>query len=389
MKNIIKRIIVGTGIAFCIMFIKSCNVHAYVYLRTNNGTTSMQTNTSAIVNPSSGWPSSGYSYSVGTSDWIYDLGQYFNANLGSGGNELVIVADYYLGIQTNGTVLPTNYLNNTRNTLTANNLRCGIGSAYASGYDNTYSPTISNFNVSLVYDLSPNNYPQETYHVTYTYKQKLSSTKSGNSNVSCWFERNPSNGLFVQVSGSRVTNLYYGYTANLQYSLSGDPNTAALQTITSQNNTIINQNQTQINQNNQIIQEEKNTQTKIDNNTNAINNVNDTLTDDSVPDMGDYDFSSNNAQNGVINNLILMPINLIRAFNNGFNSSCSQFNLGSLYGTNLYLPCINPGDYLGNIWSVIDVIISGIFIYVFGKKCVKIFNDITNLKENQVDEVFD
>ena len=84
-----------------------------------------------------------------------------------------------------------------------------------------------------------------------------------------------------------------------------------------------------------------------------------------------------------------MPITLTQAFLNGFNGSCTPFNLGNLMGTDLIIPCINPGSYLGTIWNIIDIIISGVFIYIFGKRLVKIFNDVTNMKENQIDEVFD
>lgn len=141
------------------------------------------------------------------------------------------------------------------------------------------------------------------------------------------------------------------------------------------------------NQNTNSIINNQNQNTTIINN--SINETNDFLKDTSSPNVSEYDFSSNNAQNGVITELITMPINLVRSFLNGFNSSCQPFVLGNLLGTNLTLPCINPGQHLGVIWNMIDVIISGLFIYVFGKKCVKIFNDITNMKENQIDEVFD
>lgn len=124
--------------------------------------------------------------------------------------------------------------------------------------------------------------------------------------------------------------------------------------------------------------------------TQAIKDMNDTIKSEDAPSDSQYrSLSDNNANNGVINQLITMPITLAQSYLNGFNSSCTPFRLGTLYGEELILPCINPQNYLGAIWSVIDVIISGIFIFVFGKKLVKIFNDVTNLKENQVNEVFD
>lgn len=124
--------------------------------------------------------------------------------------------------------------------------------------------------------------------------------------------------------------------------------------------------------------------------TQAIKDMTDTIKSEDSPSDSQYSsLSDNNANNGVINQLITMPITLAQSYLNGFNSSCTPFRLGTLYGEELILPCINPQNYLGAMWSVIDVIISGIFIFVFGKKLVKIFNDVTNLKENQVNEVFD
>lgn len=129
--------------------------------------------------------------------------------------------------------------------------------------------------------------------------------------------------------------------------------------------------------------------TAIENQTTATQEQTDFLKDTSTPDSSEYDFSSNNANNGVINQLVTMPITLTQAFLNGFNGGCSPYNLGNLLGTDLILPCIYPNQYLGAVWNIIDVIISGLFIYVFGKRLVKIFNDVTNMKENQIDEVFD
>lgn len=151
-------------------------------------------------------------------------------------------------------------------------------------------------------------------------------------------------------------------------------------------NTQIQNQTTAINNQTQKIEQQTK---KIEQQTQVQKETNNLIKDESAPSDSQYSsLSNNNAQNGVINQLITMPITLAQSYLNGFNSSCNPFNLGNLYGADLILPCINPANYLGSIWSVIDVIISGIFIFVFGKKLVKIFNDVTNLKENQVNEVF-
>lgn len=125
----------------------------------------------------------------------------------------------------------------------------------------------------------------------------------------------------------------------------------------------------------------------------SVNNVNDSITSEEAPSTDDVsgntnDWSSNNAESGVINQLVQMPITLLNSVVNGLTSSCSPYNLGSLFGTDLILPCVNMSNILGSLWTLIDVIISGIFIFIFGGRCVKIFNDFTNLKGGQVEQLY-
>lgn len=129
---------------------------------------------------------------------------------------------------------------------------------------------------------------------------------------------------------------------------------------------------------------------KIQGNTDAINGLDDDITDSSVDSS---DNSINNLKtkiptNSVISDLLLLPVRFLQNFVNALGSSCSQFNLGSLYGTNLFMPCINIQNYLGSaIWTTIDLIISGMFIYKLRKKFIQIYQNITNLKTggNEVD----
>lgn len=128
----------------------------------------------------------------------------------------------------------------------------------------------------------------------------------------------------------------------------------------------------------------------IANNTNDINN---SLNDDTAPSTSDIsssssDWSSNNIDSGVINNLVLMPISLLNSVVNGLSGTCSTYYIGELWGENLTLPCINLSNILGTVWTIIDVIMSGVFIFVFGKRCVKIFNDFTNLRSGQIDSLY-
>ena len=130
------------------------------------------------------------------------------------------------------------------------------------------------------------------------------------------------------------------------------------------------------------------------NTTNAINGVNDSINNDTVSTNTENSstassWASQSASDSVVSDMVLMPITLLNAFSNGFNSICSSYNLGSLYGTNLTLPCINLSNYLGaTLWGIIDVLMSGFLIYGIGKKFVRVFNDFTNLKDSQVDELY-
>lgn len=123
-----------------------------------------------------------------------------------------------------------------------------------------------------------------------------------------------------------------------------------------------------------------------------LDSINGSLTDDSIPDNNSNqanEWANSNASDSVVSDMVLMPITLLNAFYSGFNGTCQSYNLGSFYGTNLTLPCINVSNYLGStLWGIIDVLMSGLLIYGIGKKFVKVFNDFTNLKDSQVDELY-
>lgn len=122
----------------------------------------------------------------------------------------------------------------------------------------------------------------------------------------------------------------------------------------------------------------------------SVDNVNDTLNDSTV-DSSDSTINNLKNQipsNSVISDLLLLPVRFLQNFVNSLGSSCSRFSLGSLYGTELFMPCINIEKYLGSgIWTTIDLIISGLFIYALRKKFIEIYENLTNLRNggNEVD----
>ena len=122
----------------------------------------------------------------------------------------------------------------------------------------------------------------------------------------------------------------------------------------------------------------------INDNTDAVNDVNDTLNDNSTDDPTNDISSMNNkvASNNSITQLLTLPIQLYQNILNAVSGSCSSFSLGSLYGHNLTLPCINLQSLLGStLYGIIDILISGLFILSFRKKMVDIFNNMTSLKD--------
>ena len=133
------------------------------------------------------------------------------------------------------------------------------------------------------------------------------------------------------------------------------------------------------------------TSTAINNQTtiisNEINNVNDNITSDDVDDPSDTFDELNDMlpQNGVITQLITLPITLYQKVLNSLSGTCQSFDLGELYNTHLIMPCINPGQYLGNtLWGIIDTILSGMLVWSIAKTMIKAFNNFTSLKEGDV-----
>lgn len=173
----------------------------------------------------------------------------------------------------------------------------------------------------------------------------------------------------------------------------------SISTLNTSINTLYGQVQQQTNQQHTDAQ---NTQNAINNQTNqqhtdsqntqnAINGVNNSINNDSVDsvDSKANEWSSKNLSDNAISGLLTLPINLITAFNNNINGTCSTFSLGTLFGHELTMPCVNISSYFGTtLWSVIDVLFSGFMILAISKKFVKIFNDFTNLKDTQIDELY-
>lgn len=151
-------------------------------------------------------------------------------------------------------------------------------------------------------------------------------------------------------------------------------------TIDYANDAVISTNKDIINQNNTII----NNQGAIKD---GINDVNSSINSDNVDDPSSSinQFKDKIATNGVITQLVGLPVTLFTKVLNSVNGTCSSYNLGSLFGTDLVLPCINIETYLGSsLWSIIDVLISGLFVYTISKKFIKVFENMSSMNEGDV-----
>lgn len=120
---------------------------------------------------------------------------------------------------------------------------------------------------------------------------------------------------------------------------------------------------------------------------NAINSVNDSINDSSIP--SDSSSKINNItdtikanQNSSIVQIATFFPQTLQLILNGFNTSCTGgYSLGSLYGTELTIPCINPVDYLGSfLWGVIDSILCLCYLIPLCKFLVNKYNDLTSMK---------
>lgn len=116
----------------------------------------------------------------------------------------------------------------------------------------------------------------------------------------------------------------------------------------------------------------------------SIQNVNSNLTSESDADTSDFlEDVQQDYSNNPVSDLITMPITFLQRLNNNINGSCTTWNLGSLLGTNLTMPCINLSDILGStLYNLIDMAICLFLAYNLGLMCVTIWNNMTSLKDD-------
>lgn len=142
-----------------------------------------------------------------------------------------------------------------------------------------------------------------------------------------------------------------------------------------------------IDKNQQIINEQSNTNKKLDETNQNLDDINSSINNENVDDPSSSinSFKDKIATNGVITQLVGLPVTLFTKVLNSVNGTCSSYNLGSLFGSDLILPCINIETYLGSsLWNIIDVLISGLFVYTISKKFIKVFENMSSMNEGDV-----
>lgn len=185
-------------------------------------------------------------------------------------------------------------------------------------------------------------------------------------------------GLQVRTSSTTSSTFHYLIGYNIESLGNGNELTS------SQVQNIINNSglatASSVNQINQATNEVKQQVEELNQQQEETNNI---LNDDSIdnPNNAISGMEQNNASNGVISDLLLLPVRLFQNILNNINGTCTSFNLGTMFNHNLTLPCINLSNYLGTaLYNVIDVLISGIFVLSIRKKFVDIFENFTALK---------
>lgn len=119
----------------------------------------------------------------------------------------------------------------------------------------------------------------------------------------------------------------------------------------------------------------------------SINDVNGSINNDNVDDPSSSinQFKDKIAENGVITQLVGLPVTLFTKILNSVNGTCSPYNFGSLFGTDIVFPCIKVSNYLGStLWNIIDVLISGLFVYSLSRKFIKVFEHMSSMEEGDV-----
>lgn len=356
-KYIIKRILIGVGIILVMSFIRSCNVSAASLENKGTSIRFMPNNTYAnnlnwSQNYYNGTPHDNYNGFNIFAQIIYD-----DIDVIFDGRYLISFI-VFSSVEQNG-ISCSNLSSNFRNInmTTGNWVQNEISSNCIDTYNTSY-------------------YNKPAIRILYEFTYKNRTGAGGINELN--FIVNTNNNFFLGGDfgldyGIAVSDIQpYDITIINTWN-----NDKANQTIINQNNLLYGSLQQQINQSHQDSINEQN----------AINNVNDSINDSSIPSDSESKINSitdklkENQNTSVVQIATFFP-QVLQLVINGLNTSCTGgYSLGSLYGTELRIPCINPVDYLGStIWGMIDAILCLCYLIPLCKFLVNTYTDLTSLR---------
>lgn len=134
-------------------------------------------------------------------------------------------------------------------------------------------------------------------------------------------------------------------------------------------------------------------QQAINNNTQAINDLTDIINGNYNSNTGSdylnvFDNLFTQQDENVIRQFIMIPFNFYILLYNAITSgSCQSITLGSLYGVNLDLPCINLRQILGaTLYTIIDTIMGACLLFGIVRIIKKFFNSLFSISSTATDE---
>lgn len=351
-KYIIKRILIGVGIILFMTFIKSCQVHAKIYPYIDTGGT-------IYYNPS------GNDITNTRMNTLYYKSTQANP----------------ASIKTIGYVIDNNIRDINSGTYLIDLYIYGVGNFYSNYRADDFTTNVCWWNAT-----------DGTQHCESSYSKSSiievrKDTYSGYDAIHIlmrWQVSDPYDGGVGQVSIqvtkynlftmlSTGTNTGYAISGVYDYDIQYIENWKNNSLLSSIDSSINNQTQTQH-------QDSLNEQ-------NSINGITDAINDSSIPVDSSNQINAitsaiNNNQNSSIVQIATFIPQTLQVILNGFQTNCTGgYSLGSLYGTELTIPCINPVDYLGSfLWGVIDSILCLCYLIPLCKFLVNKYNDLTSMK---------
>lgn len=96
----------------------------------------------------------------------------------------------------------------------------------------------------------------------------------------------------------------------------------------------------------------------------------------------------NGQGNNAVSGFGSLPGTFFNAYINGLDGVCEPISLGTLYNSQITIPCFDPSEKLGVIWTTIDLCFAIFIVYNISRKFVVIFHKFTELSDSQVYDIY-